>query len=87
MTTTPTVSKEAVAVSEGAKPFAVRADGQVAMEPVRVFRRNGMAERHVEEPARSASVLHIYAGSHGMRIHRIARDGLRPYASSPSLCR
>jgi hypothetical protein len=55
--------------------YAARAAVEVAMEAVQVFGGNGyMAEYHVEQLARDAKVLQIYAGTDEIQIRAIARE-------------
>ena len=57
------------------KLYSARAAVEVAMEAVQVFGGNGyMAEYHVEQLARDAKVLQIYAGTDEIQISAIARD-------------
>jgi hypothetical protein len=57
------------------KLYAARAAVEVAMEAVQVYGGNGyMAEYHVEQLARDAKVLQIYAGTDEIQIRAIARD-------------
>ena len=57
------------------KLYAARAAVEVAMEAVQVFGGNGyMAEYQVEQLARDAKVLQIYAGTDEIQISAIARD-------------
>jgi len=57
------------------KLYAARAAVEVAMEAVQVFGGNGyMAEYHVEQLARDAKVLQIYAGTDEIQIRAIARE-------------
>jgi len=57
------------------KLYAARAAVEVAMEAVQVFGGNGyMAEYQVEQLARDAKVLQIYAGTDEIQIGQIARD-------------
>jgi len=57
------------------KLYAARAAVEVSMEAVQVFGGNGyMAEYHVEQLARDAKVLQIYAGTDEIQISAIARD-------------
>jgi alkylation response protein AidB-like acyl-CoA dehydrogenase len=57
------------------KLYAARAAVEVAMEAVQVHGGNGyMAEYHVEQLARDAKVLQIYAGTDEIQIRAIARD-------------
>jgi alkylation response protein AidB-like acyl-CoA dehydrogenase len=57
------------------KLYAARAAVEVAMEAVQVYGGNGyMAEYHVEQLARDAKVLQIYAGTDEIQIRAIAHD-------------
>ena len=57
------------------KLYAARAAVEVAMEAVQVYGGNGyMAEYQVEQLARDAKVLQIYAGTDEIQISTIARD-------------
>ena len=57
------------------KLYSARAAVEVAMEAVQVFGGNGyMAEYHVEQLARDAKVLQIYAGTDEIQIRAIARE-------------
>jgi alkylation response protein AidB-like acyl-CoA dehydrogenase len=57
------------------KLYAARAAVEVALEAVQVHGGNGyMAEYHVEQLARDAKVLQIYAGTDEIQIRAIARD-------------
>lgn len=57
------------------KLYAARAAVEVSMEAVQVFGGNGyMAEYQVEQLARDAKVLQIYAGTDEIQISAIARD-------------
>jgi alkylation response protein AidB-like acyl-CoA dehydrogenase len=57
------------------KLYAARAAVEVAMEAVQVHGGNGyMAEYQVEQLARDAKVLQIYAGTDEIQISAIARD-------------
>jgi alkylation response protein AidB-like acyl-CoA dehydrogenase len=57
------------------KLYAARAAVEVAMEAVQVFGGNGyMAEYQVEQLARDAKVLQIYAGTDEIQIRAIAKD-------------
>ncbi|MCP4002780.1 MAG: acyl-CoA dehydrogenase [bacterium] len=57
------------------KLYAARAAVEVAMEAVQVFGGNGyMAEYQVEQLARDAKVLQIYAGTDEIQIRAIARE-------------
>ncbi len=64
-----------LAEASAMKLYAARAAVEVAMEAVQVFGGNGyMAEYHVEQLARDAKVLQIYAGTDEIQIRAIARD-------------
>jgi alkylation response protein AidB-like acyl-CoA dehydrogenase len=57
------------------KLYSARAAVEVAMEAVQVYGGNGyMSEYHVEQLARDAKVLQIYAGTDEIQITSIARD-------------
>jgi len=57
------------------KLYAARAAVEVAMEAVQVYGGNGyMSEYPVEQLARDAKVLQIYAGTDEMQIRAIAKD-------------
>ena len=57
------------------KLYAARAAVEVAMEAVQVYGGNGyMSEYQVEQLARDAKVLQIYAGTDEIQITAIARD-------------
>jgi alkylation response protein AidB-like acyl-CoA dehydrogenase len=57
------------------KLYAARAAIEVAMEAVQVFGGNGyMSEYRVEQLARDAKVLQIYAGTDEIQIRAIARE-------------
>jgi alkylation response protein AidB-like acyl-CoA dehydrogenase len=57
------------------KLYAARAAVEVAMEAVQVYGGNGyMSEYKVEQLARDAKVLQIYAGTDEIQISAIARD-------------
>jgi alkylation response protein AidB-like acyl-CoA dehydrogenase len=57
------------------KLYAARAAVEVAMEAVQIYGGNGyMAEYQVEQLARDAKVLQIYAGTDEIQISAIARD-------------
>ena len=67
-----------LAEASAMKLYAARAAVEVAMEAVQVFGGNGyMAEYHVEQLARDAKVLQIYAGTDEIQIGAIARDLLK----------
>ncbi|MBY0399202.1 acyl-CoA dehydrogenase family protein, partial [Myxococcota bacterium] len=60
------------------KLYAARAAVEVAMEAVQVYGGNGyMAEYTVEQLARDAKVLQIYAGTDEIQIRAIARELLK----------
>lgn len=60
------------------KLYSARAAVEVAMEAVQVYGGNGyMSEYGVEQLARDAKVLQIYAGTDEIQIRAIARDLLR----------
>jgi len=60
------------------KLYAARAAVEVAMEAVQVYGGNGyMSEYVVEQFARDAKVLQIYAGTDEIQIRAIARDLLK----------
>jgi alkylation response protein AidB-like acyl-CoA dehydrogenase len=57
------------------KLYAAQAATEVALEAVQLFGGNGyMAEYQVEQLARDAKVLQIYAGTDEIQISAIARD-------------
>jgi alkylation response protein AidB-like acyl-CoA dehydrogenase len=57
------------------KLYAAQACMEVALEAVQLFGGNGyMAEYHVEQLARDAKVLQIYAGTDEIQISQIARN-------------
>ena len=60
------------------KLYSARAATEVALDAVQVLGGNGyMAEYHVEQLARDAKVLQIYAGTDEIQITHIAKDLLR----------
>ncbi|MEZ4356123.1 MAG: acyl-CoA dehydrogenase family protein [Myxococcota bacterium] len=60
------------------KLYSARAAVEVAMEAVQVYGGNGyMSEYVVEQLARDAKVLQIYAGTDEIQIRAVARDLLR----------
>ena len=60
------------------KLYAARAAVEVAMEAVQVYGGNGyMAEYRVEQLARDAKVLQIYAGTDEIQIRAIAKELLK----------
>ena len=67
-----------LAEASAMKLYAARAATEVAMEAVQVFGGNGyMSEFQVEQLARDAKVLQIYAGTDEIQITHIAKDLLR----------
>jgi alkylation response protein AidB-like acyl-CoA dehydrogenase len=67
------------------KLYSAQAATEVALEAVQLFGGNGyMAEFQVEQLARDAKVLQIYAGTDEIQISQIART--RP-SLSPSAAR
>jgi acyl-CoA dehydrogenase len=67
-----------LAEASAMKLYSARAATEVAMEAVQLFGGNGyMAEYHVEQLARDAKVLQIYAGTDEIQITHIAKDLLR----------
>jgi alkylation response protein AidB-like acyl-CoA dehydrogenase len=67
-----------LAEASAMKLYAARAATEVALEAVQLFGGNGyMAEFRVEQLARDAKVLQIYAGTDEIQITHIARDLLR----------
>jgi alkylation response protein AidB-like acyl-CoA dehydrogenase len=68
----------ALAEASAMKLYSARAATEVAMEAVQLFGGNGyMSEFHVEQLARDAKVLQIYAGTDEIQITHIAKDLLR----------
>jgi alkylation response protein AidB-like acyl-CoA dehydrogenase len=64
-----------LAEASAMKLYAARAAVEVAMEAVQLFGGNGyMAEYQVEQLARDAKVLQIYAGTDEIQVTHIARD-------------
>jgi alkylation response protein AidB-like acyl-CoA dehydrogenase len=64
-----------LAEASAMKLYAARAAMEVALEAVQVYGGNGyMAEYQVEQLARDAKVLQIYAGTDEIQISAIARD-------------
>ncbi len=56
------------------KLYSAQSATEVALEAVQLFGGNGyMAEYHVEQLARDAKVLQIYAGTDEMQVRAIAR--------------
>lgn len=67
-----------LAEASAMKLYSARAAVEVAMEAVQLFGGNGyMAEFKVEQLARDAKVLQIYAGTDELQILAIAKDLLR----------
>jgi hypothetical protein len=67
-----------LAEASAMKLYSARAASEVAMEAVQLFGGNGyMAEFQVEQLARDAKVLQIYAGTDEIQITHIAKDLLR----------
>ena len=67
-----------LAEASALKLYSARAASEVAMEAVQLFGGNGyMAEFRVEQLARDAKVLQIYAGTDEIQITHIARDLIR----------
>jgi alkylation response protein AidB-like acyl-CoA dehydrogenase len=57
------------------KLYSARAATEVALEAVQIYGGNGyMAEYQVEQLARDAKALQIYAGTDEIQISAIARD-------------
>jgi alkylation response protein AidB-like acyl-CoA dehydrogenase len=68
-----------LAEASAIKLYSSSAATQVAMDAVQLFGGNGyMAEYRVEQLARDAKSLEIYAGSNEIQITHIARDLLAP---------
>ncbi len=67
-----------LAEASAMKLYSARAAMEVALEAVQLHGGNGyMAEFHVEQLARDAKVLQIYAGTDEIQITHIAKDLLR----------
>jgi alkylation response protein AidB-like acyl-CoA dehydrogenase len=67
-----------LAEASAMKLYSARAATEVALEAVQLHGGNGyMAEFHVEQLARDAKVLQIYAGTDEIQITHIAKDLLR----------
>ena len=67
-----------LAEASAMKLYAARAAAEVTLEAVQLFGGNGyMAEFKVEQLARDAKVLQIYAGTDEIQITAIAKDLLR----------
>ncbi|MEX0768121.1 MAG: acyl-CoA dehydrogenase family protein [Microthrixaceae bacterium] len=70
------------AEASAAKLYAAQAATEVALEAVQLFGGNGyMAEYEVEQLARDAKVLQIYAGTDEIQISAVARSLLSEQAS------
>ena len=64
-----------LAEASAMKLYSAQAASEVAMEAVQLFGGNGyMAEYEVEQLARDAKVLQIYAGTDEIQVTHIARD-------------
>ena len=64
-----------LAEASAMKLYSAQAATEVALEAVQLFGGNGyMAEYHVEQLARDAKVLQIYAGTDEIQVTHIARD-------------
>jgi acyl-CoA dehydrogenase len=67
-----------LAEASAMKLYSARAATEAALEAVQVFGGNGyMSEFRVEQLARDAKVLQIYAGTDEIQITHIARELLR----------
>jgi acyl-CoA dehydrogenase len=67
-----------LAEASAMKLYAARAATEVAMEAVQIYGGNGyMSEFQVEQLARDAKVLQIYAGTDEIQITHIAKDLLK----------
>ena len=67
-----------LAEASAMKLYSARAATEVALEAVQLFGGNGyMSEFRVEQLARDAKVLQIYAGTDEIQIVAIAKDLLR----------
>ena len=67
-----------LAEASAMKLYSAQAAMEVALEAVQLFGGNGyMSEFHVEQLARDAKVLQIYAGTDEIQITAIAKDLLR----------
>jgi alkylation response protein AidB-like acyl-CoA dehydrogenase len=63
-----------LAEASAMKLYSARAATEVALEAVQIFGGNGyMSEFHVEQLARDAKVLQIYAGTDEIQITHIAK--------------
>ena len=64
-----------LAEASAMKLYSAQAATEVALEAVQLFGGNGyMSEYHVEQLARDAKVLQIYAGTDEIQVTHIARD-------------
>ena len=64
-----------MAEASAMKLYSARAATEVALDAVQIFGGNGyMAEYEVEQLARDAKVLQIYAGTDEIQISQIARS-------------
>ena len=71
------------AEASAAKLYAAQAATDVALEAVQLFGGNGyMAEYEVEQLARDAKVLQIYAGTDEIQVSAVARSLLAEHSSS-----
>jgi alkylation response protein AidB-like acyl-CoA dehydrogenase len=67
-----------LAEASAMKLYSAQAAMEVALEAVQLFGGNGyMAEFHVEQLARDAKVLQIYAGTDEIQVTHIAKDLLK----------
>ena len=68
----------------GSKLYAAQAATEVAIEAVQLFGGNGyMAEYEVEQLARDAKVLQIYAGTDEIQVTAVAKALLAPSSPAP----
>ena len=68
-------ARDDLAEASAMKLYSARAATEVALEAVQLFGGNGyMAEFQVEQLARDAKVLQIYAGTDEIQISQIARS-------------
>ena len=68
-----------LAEASAMKLYSARAATEVALDAVQIFGGNGyMAELPVEQLARDAKALQIYAGTDELQITHIARNLLHP---------
>jgi alkylation response protein AidB-like acyl-CoA dehydrogenase len=67
-----------LAEASAMKLYCAQSATEVALEAVQLFGGNGyMSEFHVEQLARDAKVLQIYAGTDEIQVTHIAKDLLR----------